>query len=229
MTTLQQSLINAKKVMSKVDGGNFSKGNVSLSQANLTDSSGLMSQPPQQQIPQSLPSVDIASGRQDLSPKKNLTEDRINNSRLPDAIKKAMINNPIPDIPFNGGGVGLTEEFLSGVQEQMSKQGLTSSEQQVTQQVLQPTTKGKSTFLSEVLNCHVCENSAHLCNVNILSITFIFLPLLTVCNSFCTKSNIPLSKSACNKDFGKNVPSSLIKSNNSFLLLGTSTPLYPCG
>ena len=42
-----------------------------------------------------------------------------------------MIDNPIPDIPFNGGGVGLTEEFLSGVQEQMSKQGLTSSEQQI--------------------------------------------------------------------------------------------------
>jgi len=159
MTTLQQSLINAKKVMSKVDGGNFSKGNVSLSQANLTDSSGLMSQPPQQQIPQSLPSVDIASGRQDLSPKKNLTEDRINNSRLPDAIKKAMINNPIPDIPFNGGGVGLTEEFLSGVQEQMSKQGLTSSKQQVTQQVPQPiTTKSTKKITSKNLKSIIKES-----------------------------------------------------------------------
>tara|TARA_R110002012_G_scaffold185668_2_gene352213 strand:- start:478 stop:1083 length:606 start_codon:yes stop_codon:yes gene_type:complete len=168
MTTLQQSLINAKKVMGKVDAGNFSKGNVSLSQANLTDSSGLMSQPPQQQIPQSLPSVDMASGRQDLSPKKNLTEDRINSSRLPDAIKKAMIDNPIPDIPFNGGGVGLTEEFLSGVQEQMSKQGLTSSEQQVTQQVPQPTTtKSTKKITSKNLKSIIKESVKELLNETI--------------------------------------------------------------
>ena len=38
-----------------------------------------------------------------------------------------MINNPIPDIPFNGGGAGLSNDFLSGVQEQMAKQGLSTT------------------------------------------------------------------------------------------------------
>ena len=47
---------------------------------------------------------------QDLSPKANMNEEKIKNSRLPDAIKQAMINNPIPEIPFNGG-LTLNEEF----------------------------------------------------------------------------------------------------------------------
>jgi|TARA_R110002124_G_scaffold92193_2_gene234213 hypothetical protein len=128
MTTLQQNLVNAKKVMNKVDGGSFTSGNVNLSQTNMTDSTGLLSSPTP--LPQSVPTPNITESRQDLSPKSNITEDRINKSRLPDAIKQAMINNPIPDIPFNGGGVGLTDEFLSGVQEQMNKQGMGTSEPQ---------------------------------------------------------------------------------------------------
>ena len=165
MTTLQQSLINAKKVMSKVDDGNFSKGNVNLSQANITDSSGLMSQPPQQSMSQSLPTVDMGSGRQDLSPKANLTEDRINKSKLPEAIKKAMIENPIPDIPFNGGGVGLSEEFLSGVQQQMSKQGLSSPSPQ---QIPQPsTTKSTKKITSKNLKSIIKESVKELLNETI--------------------------------------------------------------
>ena len=105
ISTLQQSLINAKKVMNKVDGGGFSTGNVSLAQSNVTDSTGLMESSIPQPLPQSVPNVDIGGARQDLTPKSNLTEDRINNSRLPDIVKQAMINNPIPDIPFNGGDV----------------------------------------------------------------------------------------------------------------------------
>lgn len=128
MTTLQQNLVNAKKVMNKVDGGSFTSGNVNLSQTNMTDSTGLLSSPTP--LPQSVPTPNITESRQDLSPKSNITEDRINKSRLPDAIKQAMINNTIPDIPFNGGGVGLTDEFLSGVQEQMNKQGMGTSEPQ---------------------------------------------------------------------------------------------------
>jgi len=128
MTTLQQNLVNAKKVMNKVDGGSFTTGNVNLSQTNMTDSTGLLSSPTP--LPQSVPTPNITESRQDLSPKSNITEDRINKSRLPDAIKQAMINNPIPDIPFNGGGVGLTDEFLSGVQEQMNKQGMGTPEPQ---------------------------------------------------------------------------------------------------
>ena len=74
ISTLQQSLINAKKVMNKVDGGGFSTGNVSLAQSNVTDSTGLMESSIPQPLPQSVPNVDIGGARQDLTPKSNLTE-----------------------------------------------------------------------------------------------------------------------------------------------------------
>jgi len=116
LSTLQQSLINAKKVMNKVDGGNFSKGNGSIPQENLTQTM------PVQSLPE-MPRVDTVAARRDLTPKANITEEKINNSKLPDVVKKAMINNPIPEIPFNKG-VGLSEDFLSGVKEQMKKQDI---------------------------------------------------------------------------------------------------------
>ena len=141
MTTLQQSLINARKVMNKVDGGDFSKGNVQLSQSNISDSSGLISEvqaPP-------LPNINTGGGKQDLSPKSHITEEHIKNSRLPDAIKKAMIESPIPDIPFNGGGAGLSEEFLSGVKTQMDKQGIPTSNPNVANPIPIPSLQEYST------------------------------------------------------------------------------------
>ena len=130
MTTLQQSLVNAKKVMNKVDGCNFKQGNTSKSMSmNMTDSSGLLSELPSNTTPNipNLPKVDINSAKKDLTPKARMTESQIKNSKLPEAIKQAMIDNPIPDVPFNGGGVGLSEEFLSGVKNEMSKQGMGSN------------------------------------------------------------------------------------------------------
>ena len=82
LSTLQQSLINAKKVMNKVDGGDFSKGNSSTTLPNNIPTDQLIeSLPPAQQLP-NIPQAS-ASDRQDLSPKKYITEERINNSKLP--------------------------------------------------------------------------------------------------------------------------------------------------
>jgi|21_taG_2_1085346.scaffolds.fasta_scaffold00021_3 hypothetical protein len=149
LSTLQQSLINARKVMNKVDTGDFSKGSSTnpLSMGSVTDSSGLLSEnlPPVQPLP-NIPQVS-ATDRQDLSPKKGMTEERINNSKLPDVIKQAMIKNPIPEIPFNGG-VGLTEDFLSGVKEQMEKQDIPVSTHNSKSQQIQPNTKSKSNKLT---------------------------------------------------------------------------------
>jgi len=112
ITTLQQSLINAKKVMNKVDGGNLSKG----------DSRSITTPMPSAAVP-NLPNVDTSGARKDLSPKKFMTEQKINSSKLPDAVKQAMINTPIPDVPF-GGTAGLSEEFLEGVRDGMKKQDI---------------------------------------------------------------------------------------------------------
>ena len=147
-STLQQSLINAKKVMNKVDTGNSSKGNSTSSLPNnVSDSSGILSEnlPPVQPLP-NIPQVS-ASDRQDLSPKKGMTAEKINNSKLPDVIKEAMIKNPIPEIPFNGG-VGLTEEFLSGVKEQMVKQDIPVSLNNDTSRQIKPTKRNNSNKLT---------------------------------------------------------------------------------
>ena len=120
ISTLQQSLINAKRVMSKVDGGDFTKGSVNLPQGQVTDSTGLLNE--SSPLP-TIPEIDSGSARRDLTPKSSMTEQQIKKSKLPEAIKQAMINHPIPDVPFNNS-VGLSDTFVDGVKEQMQKQGV---------------------------------------------------------------------------------------------------------
>jgi len=133
LTSLQQSLVNAKKVMNKVEGGITPSGNMSLPQGNINEA---LTQLPQN-VPQ-LPNVDtgMSSARKDMSPKANMTEDRINNSKLPDAIKRLMISNPIPDVPM-GSSMGLSEDFIGGVKKAMDKQDMPTSPQNLQQNLQQ--------------------------------------------------------------------------------------------
>ena len=87
ITTLQQSLINAKKVMGKVDSGNFTKGHQRIQTNSITEGN----LPPVQPLPQ-IPQIDDKA-RQDLSPKKGLTEEKIKNSKLPGRTKKITSSN----------------------------------------------------------------------------------------------------------------------------------------
>ena len=153
MTTLQQSLVNAKKVMNKVDGGNFTKSEMPMTgnQPNINMESVQQHLPSSSSTPlSSVPSAPVSSHQPTLTPKANITENQIKNSKLPDVIKQAMINNPIPDIPFNGGGAGLSEEFLNGVKTQMNKQGMETSSPSPQQQILREVnnTKPKTKKLS---------------------------------------------------------------------------------
>ena len=145
LTSLQQSLINAKKVMNKVDSGNVPSGNITLPQGDINEAVA--------QIPQNIPQLpnidtDMSSARKDMSPKSNMTEDRINNSKLPDAIKKLMIDNPIPDVPM-GSSMGLSDDFIGGVKEAMKKQDIPTSphklEQTITESIIPTSTKNKMT------------------------------------------------------------------------------------
>ena len=130
ITTLQQSLINAKRVMSKVDGGNFTKSGIELPSSTPTSNINMDSVqqhlPPQSNITESMPTQPP-----NLNPKANMNEEKIKSSNLPQAIKEAMISTPIPDIPFNGGGVGLSEDFLNNVKTEMNKQGMSTSHSNV--------------------------------------------------------------------------------------------------
>lgn len=117
---LMMKLVNAKKVMNKVDSGNFERGNI--------DESVLM--------------MDTTEFKEGELPKKpNMRPvngpasiDKIQNSKLPDAIKQAMIDNPIPQISLNES---LDMDFVKGARRLMEREGLIkenkTSKQQYTQ------------------------------------------------------------------------------------------------
>jgi hypothetical protein len=103
---LMMRLVNAKKVMNKVDSGNFERGKIN---ENIINSSpeevqAMNVQPPSTRGVGGTPS-----------------RDRINQSKLPDAIKKAMIENPIPQISLSET---IDMDFVKGAKKLMEREGL---------------------------------------------------------------------------------------------------------
>lgn len=102
---LMTKLAKASKVMKKVQGGDFSRGNVNESMLSdgyddnvqYNQQAHLDPQPQQtQQNNYSTPDFDVS---------------KIQNSKLPDAIKKAMMENPISQISL---GETLDMDFVKG-------------------------------------------------------------------------------------------------------------------
>lgn len=110
---LMQKLVNAKKVMNKVDGGNFERGHINESLL-LSDPSELMES---QQTPQQV----------NTRPVGNPSADKIQNSKLPDAIKKAMMENPIPQISLSES---LDMDFVKGAKRLMEQEGVQAKKSQ---------------------------------------------------------------------------------------------------
>ena len=105
---LMSRLVNAKKVMNKVDGGNFERGHINEAML-LSDPEELMK-------------------NQNTSPKKRDVQgspsvDKINNSKLPEAIKRAMIENPITQISLNDT---LDMDFIKGAKRLMEQEGVST-------------------------------------------------------------------------------------------------------
>jgi hypothetical protein len=109
---LMRKLVNAKKVMNKVDSGNYQTGNIDES-VLFSDPAELMNnqQPPtQSKRAVGTPSVD-----------------KIQNSKLPDAIKQAMIENPIPQISLDET---LDMNFIKGAKRLMEQEGVSTKSKQ---------------------------------------------------------------------------------------------------
>jgi hypothetical protein len=115
---LMQKLVNAKKVMNKVDGGNYERGHVNeeMLRSNPEDLMNNQDLPQQSSTKQmGMPSID-----------------KIQNSKLPDAIKKAMIENPIQQISLNDT---LDMDFLKGAKRLMEQEGVGKKQPQQKQVV----------------------------------------------------------------------------------------------
>jgi hypothetical protein len=106
---LMKKLVQAKKVMNKVDSGNYEKGNVDenilrSAPENLIENTNAPTQP--SNMNRNPPSID-----------------KIQNSKLPDAIKKAMIENPIPQISLNDT---IDMDFVKGAKRLMEQEGVSN-------------------------------------------------------------------------------------------------------
>lgn len=104
---LMQRLTQAKKVMNKVDSGNFERGNVNEDILRTA--------------PEELSSVQTQSANRPVGV-PNI--DKIKQSKLPDAIKQAYIDNPIPQISLNET---LDMDFMKGAKKLMEREGLVKS------------------------------------------------------------------------------------------------------
>ncbi len=108
---LMQKLVGAKKVMNKVDGKSFTTGNI--------DPHAFLSSP-EELMKNETPKT--PNGRTPI-----VNEDKIRNSKLPDSIKEAMINNPIPQADEISLDSSLSMSFLDGAKKLMEKEGLSKS------------------------------------------------------------------------------------------------------
>ena len=107
--SLQEKLIQAKAVMNKVDGmPSNNKDRLVESNPNLPPISNNFNTESINNVIQSNTSVS--------TPK--ITEEKVKNSNLPDAIKKLMIDHPIPEVSF---GNTIPESLIEGAAEKMKK------------------------------------------------------------------------------------------------------------
>tara|TARA_R110000787_G_scaffold119025_1_gene229922 strand:- start:1344 stop:1967 length:624 start_codon:yes stop_codon:yes gene_type:complete len=108
---LQQKLVQAKAVMDRVDGTPSNMKNV---QRNVSESSNPNLPPISNNFnSQSIDNV-IQSNTNMARPK--ITEDRVRSSNLPDAIKKLMIDHPIPEVSF---GNQIPDSLIEGAAKKM--------------------------------------------------------------------------------------------------------------
>ena len=106
---LMKKLVQAKKVMNKVDGGDYERGHVNESML-LSSPEDVMNNTEYQSNP--------------TRPIGSPSIDRIQNSKLPDAIKKAMIESPIQQMNQISLNDTLDMDFIKGAKRLMEQEGV---------------------------------------------------------------------------------------------------------
>lgn len=131
---LMRKLVNAKKVMNVVDGGNYKTGNIDPMSLTQSTDDVITQSPTGKSVVRNVASNVV-------------NEDKIRNSKLPDSIKEAMIKNPIPTMDNISLSDGLDMSFVEGAKKLMEREGLTKKTtptQQPVQVIQQPITDSSS-------------------------------------------------------------------------------------
>ena len=131
---LMQRLAQAKKVMNKVDNGDFERGHVNEDM--------LRSDPEEYVHTNNM--APVSSTRNVTAP---ASADRISQSKLPDAIKKAMMENPIPQISLSES---IDMDFLKGAKRLMEQEGVSTKKPQQKQAQPQPQTYSNNLDMNSI-------------------------------------------------------------------------------
>ena len=115
---LMMKLVQAKKVMNKVDGGNYTKGNIN---ENILRSA-----------PEDIDMSEYQSTTVSKPVSGPVNVNKIQNSKLPDAIKQAMINHPIEQMPSISLNETLDMDFIKGAKRLMEQEGTSTGKQTTT-------------------------------------------------------------------------------------------------
>lgn len=142
---LMKKLVNAKKVMNAVDGGNYKTGNIDP-MSFVQDSDNMVSEMPQTKNVARNVATNVVN------------EDKIRNSKLPDSIKEAMIKNPIPTMDNISLTDGLDMSFMEGAKKLMEREGLSKKSSpspqkttQVNQQLLTESSSDLRALIRETI------------------------------------------------------------------------------
>lgn len=121
---LMQKLANAKKVMDKVNTGNYSEGNLDESLLSTAYDEAI----------DNIATNNINTNIEDINeivqsaPRQNVNIDKINESRLPDAIKQAMIERPIQQVQMPSTNPSmLNNDIIKGARRLMEEDGSISN------------------------------------------------------------------------------------------------------
>lgn len=128
--SFMSNLVNAKKVMNKLDNKDINDvpvKNISQYQKSLNENMSPIDSTYDQSAHLTPPMVDI---------------EKVKNSRLPDPIKKLMIENPIQQVSLNDS---LDMSFLDGAKKLMEREGLSKPSTQKQSQTINKTPIVEST------------------------------------------------------------------------------------
>jgi hypothetical protein len=125
---LMQKLAISKKIMDASDNIKPGQTQGSLPMSENINANYNIPQDMLQSVPQ--------QPTQQMSQPQPVTEDKIQNSKLPDEIKQLMMEHPIQQPAFGGSGPVLSDDVIEGAQRLMGK----TPQQTVTENVSTPTT-----------------------------------------------------------------------------------------
>ena len=114
-----QKLAMSKKIMDASDKIKPGQAQGGLPMSENINASYNIPQDMLQPVPQQ-PTQQMAQAQQ-MSQPQPMTEDRIQNSKLPDEIKQLMMEHPIQQPNFGGGGTVLSDDVIEGAQRLMGK------------------------------------------------------------------------------------------------------------